>query len=147
MADDLPLTFHDNGHITGSVGGQKFRLRRPMVGELRDLWEAWENAADEVDAAIDPHRERLDELAARAADGDLSPEVRREARTQRRQLNTELRTAKQGVWAGWARRVFDTLADDAKLPDSDDDLEGWMLDIGLGAEFLRHWQNRPLASG
>lgn len=123
MGDDLPLDLNPNGTISLSIGGVKYRLRRALFGELRELWEAWDEAA----AAHDALAPRLTE------DAELA--VRREVREER-----------FGIWAGWQRKVFATLAD-RQLPESDDELEAWLLTPALAADFLAHWQKRPKPSG
>lgn len=123
MAEDLPLDLKPNGTISLSVGQKPYRLRRPKFGELRDLWEAFEDAAEQHDA-----------LTA-SLGAEPSREQEKEARAER-----------FAIWAGWQRKVFDKLAD-TPLPSDDDELEGWLMTAGVAGQFLTHWQGRPLASG
>lgn len=143
MADDL-LKYEDNGTITCSVGGTRYRLRRPKVGELRRLWEGWEEGNDDTIAHIE---ERAAEVAAldKILDGDDTI-AKLDARKERRGIQTEIRFANQAVWAGWARDAFATLGD-GKLPDDDEQLEPWLLTATTGLDFIRHWQKVPKASG
>lgn len=147
MPEDLPTRFEPNGSITLTLGQTRYRLRRPKVGELRDIWEGWEQAAIEVDRADEDVADRRADLNEAAGDPDRTAGERLAAREERKELDNQTRRAKHVIWADWMRSVFDILCADGKLPEDDDDLDGWMVSVSAGAEFLRHWQTVPKASG
>lgn len=144
MADDP--RFEPSGTIACTIGATKHRLRRPTMGELRDLWQGWELAAIDVDLIDDEATDERDGINERILDESLSPSERAEVKRERAGLQTRLRAEKDAVWARWARRAFDALSD-AKLPESDDDLPPWLLSVNAGAEFLKFWRTVPKASG
>ncbi len=146
MPDPGLLTLEPNGTITCWVGETRHKLRRPTVGDLRRLWEGWEDTAVAVDRVDETDSARIDTLAKKSDDPGSTPAKRAEARAQRHELVRGNRAEKQTLWAKWIRDVFATLSGET-LPDDDDDLEPWMLTVSVGADFLRHWQTVPKASG
>jgi hypothetical protein len=117
MADE-GLTLNPNGTIDVTLGEKSYRLRRPNFGELRRLWEAWDEAAEKHDSLI--------------ADAD-----KRDDRT--------LRVGRAEAWLAFQRVVFDTISE--PLPEDGDEVAGWLLTASVGSQFLAHWQAVPKASG
>lgn len=148
---DQPLKYNDDGTITCSVVGKSYRLRRPSMGEMRALWEAWDHAADDTRDTIDANAERLGELADVANDETADRSERSAARAEHRESNKKMRVDNEAVWASWMREVFSVLAT-PDLPEVEGDdpaigLEPWMVTPTVGPEFRAHWQDRPKASG
>ena len=143
MADE-PLTLKPDGTIACSVGQTSYKLRRPNVGELRRLWEAWEEASDDTIAHRQTHADALEAVEETLAGDDT--EAKKDARKDHRRIKADIRASDHAIWAAWIRDVFDTLGKQ-KLPESDDDLEPWLLTLNTGVRFLQHWQATPLASG
>jgi hypothetical protein len=119
MGSDVDLlVLNPNGTIEVSMD-KTYKLRRPKFGELRTLWEAW-------DQAIEVHNGLID-----TAEGGKETAATRAERAQ--------------AWLDFQRLTFATIGD-AELP-ADDEVDGWLLTATVGSQMLVHWQTVPKASG
>jgi hypothetical protein len=108
-----------NGKLRLIVDGENYLLRRPKIGELREL----EEAITEIGAA-----ERAELVAAAAEE--------RAARDFTQEI------------LAWWRRVVTLLEESGKtLPDVDDDLPAWMLNATLLGDARVVWREVPYGPG
>lgn len=127
-----------NGTIKAVVGGVRFRLRRPTIGEQREFVERLEEIADEQTRRTEFINAMVD--AAAAGDQEAAASVRAERRAAERLAEEQL--------LAWWRLVISTLeTDGAVLPDSDDDLPAWLLGPQLTVETRRVWLSIPWGPG
>lgn len=161
---ELPVTLVNNGTVRLTVGGKLYRLRRPKMGEFRQLREAIQEVNDEIEAkarALQHEATLIDrqvlELLGLPADADgeavadaerqlpmVAEEItklRSEARQHGRQFTDEAEAAR----LGWAHQVLLTLSQDGAP--ALEDLEPWMATARWWASLLAHWQSVPLGLG
>jgi hypothetical protein len=147
MAKDKPVPEdrwepQSNGTIKAVIGGERFRLRRPTIGEQREFVERLEEIADEQTQFNEKVRAAAD--AAAAGDPDPNGLTAATLRSERRAAE---RHAEEAL-LGWWRRVISTLeTDGATLPEDDDDLPSWLLGPQLTAETRRVWLQIPWGPG
>jgi len=111
-------------------------LRRPNLGEFRDMREQFDELADATNDALSEIAIRVDEAAEMTREQQL--EKRQETRVWRRQVTSEL----EGKRLDWLRMVCERLGD-KRLPDDVNELPAWITDPGLAASMTRHWVNHP----
>lgn len=143
MAEQDSLTLEKDGTVTAVFGGGKTVLRRPLLGELRELRESLWAAQDvlyEKAASLSSARAKI-KAASESGDADDAEEALREFRNLERQDTT----ASEDACVNLMRTVFETLggrtlADDAALP-------VWMSDGATITAFMEHWRHVPLDHG
>lgn len=122
------FTARDDGRIAFVMGGERFMLRRPTLGEFRN------------------RRERLLDLAAQerqedATDGDA------DVLAGQLSLTSEQRMEREDALLGWWRDTFAMLEENAKpLPD-EDALPAWLLGPTIIPQSLQAWMAHPTAPG
>lgn len=147
MADE-PVRLNDDGTVTCSVGQKRHRLRRPTMGELRQLRESQVQVEDDVQETFTPYREQLGELDAQMDDAE--GDERRALRSQHRKVNDAALVEIEAVRAGWIREVFAVLAKPLPEPSDDDpaaELEPWMVAPELAVTLVGHWRAVPFHRG
>lgn len=115
------FTIHPtNGTIKIGMGGKRYQLRRPTLGELWRL------------------RESVLEIAATKVDDDGDPVV----------LTPEERIEQENGVLDWWRDVIKTLDENGNtLPDSTDDVPAWLIGPMLIPESIAAWMSRPTVPG
>lgn len=117
------VEFTDAGLLKVLIDDQTYTLRRPKIGELRALDEAWTAIGD-----AQTERQRmlagLDDTARKEVPPhDFAPD-----------------------FIAWYRQAFDLLSD-TPLPESDDDLPGWFVGAEAGNEIRPKWKSVPWVAG
>jgi hypothetical protein len=108
-----------SGKIRAVIGGTKYDLRRPKIGQFRAL------------------NEYLHEI-------DAEEKVRIAAVQEQPGTNGQARSVDStDLLLGWMRKVFETLGSPIDL--DNDDLPVWMANPTLPVEMIRHWRELPLA--
>lgn len=133
-----------------TIDGHEYKLRRPFIGELRDLRTALEAVEDEIAVArqkLERNTEQITQAIVATADEPLEKRQTRqeELRLQSRESNHEvLETADSGR-LGWWTTVFETLG--VSRPPVPPDWPAWMLDPDGPSKLVNHWRDSPLARG
>lgn len=130
-------------------------IRRPMLGEYKDLRGRWHTAEDEIDAIVNGEIASTDvdedgetPIAVGALDEDATVEeqlqavmaTKREARAQTRTLNEKV----LGVHVEWVRAMAEQMGDRALPADSDE----WPMFVPTSefvSSLFTHWRTVPLA--
>lgn len=142
------------GWVRFRFGETTVRLRRPFLGELRDLRMALEDTSDNISEQAEEAQLIAMELITEGEriDGDESIELADRVR-QRRALtrrSTEgarkLNLFREQAMVGWIRLAAERLSVDGELP-PDEELPSWFIDPRLPATLLEHWRNVPLGRG
>lgn len=124
--DELALL--PSGRARFVMGGRRYTLRRPTLGELREFRIRLATQAE------DNRRDRALRMAAAEADPTTAIDVGDMLDTDERQMLDLL------AW------VFEHLGD-KRLPAERDDLPPWVTDALIPSRLVKHWQTVPLASG
>jgi hypothetical protein len=160
--DDEPgdeILFVRNGWIRVTIAGVLYKLRRPFLGELRDLEAAIDAGAEELKALAEDLkvRERADQ--ARADEIRAERDVEGVAPARIAELDdaaTELALALQARFvevhkksrdlrAEWWRQAFEMLTPPGHEPPTS--MPAWVGDVALQNQVITHWQSNPLARG
>lgn len=159
LGDDL--VFVRNGWLRVMVAGEVYKLRRPFLGELRDLELSRETDNETLVAANKEMREKTSELLKRAHEIEIearglnggNPERKSELDHEATQfafeatrLSRQVIRQAQDLRAGWWEQVFQTLAPPGRkrVPKQ---LPSWVGDGQLQQRVIEHWQSSPLARG
>lgn len=167
--DEESIDFVKNGWVRFMIAGQRYRTRRPLFGELRDLRTALEAQVNELTALRQTTelegnqrgkiRARLEADMAKVVEemdtGELTDELLdRHSKLIRRNhelLNAGTEAARKltqkadDLRADWFRQVFERLGvDNPKAPEH---LPSWVGDANLPAELMAHWRSAPLGRG
>lgn len=158
LGDDL--VFVRNGWLRVVLAGETFKLRRPFLGELRDLElsceadiETLTELSREMHRQTDEYLQRAREIETEAKDlNGEQPDLKRALDRETSELTlgaTKLsrgvvRTA-QDLRAKWWTQVFKTLtppgsSEPAQLP-------SWVGDATLQQRVIEHWRSFPLGRG
>lgn len=155
-----PVVFRPNGTVLCQVGGRRYVLRRPRMGEFRHLREAMQAMHDRLEDELEVTARRQLQLRSEMAElggdgGELSDgEQARwsELRREDRRLGRDAAALGDTARLEWLQEAWRLLADQP-LPTTEDGAldadvaEAWMLDPNLPAQLLGHWRTVPLASG
>lgn len=143
--DDSPvpegLELHKDGTITAVLAGERYRLRRPKFGELRDLRERYNGIENEHLLLQADYAEQAPERPGEDASKRALAEYAIGVREAQVALGEKIE-AKNGEWI---RHAFALLG--AKLPDDVDEWESWLLVGETRGLLINHWRTVPLARG
>lgn len=156
---DEEIVFVRNGWIRVTIAGQLHKLRRPFLGELRDLDLSRESDQEALNQKNAEMRKRTDVLMARAREieaeanqDDITPqrktELDAEATHLAVQANTESRAMireANATRAAWWEQVFQVLTPPGYKPP--EQLPAWIGDVVLQQRVISHWQTVPLGRG
>lgn len=120
MAEDTVETL-PNGKVRFHLGGKSYELRRPKVGEYREINVRLREAHDRIREQEAKEREAPKAETNGHREYDGIDEV-----------------------YGWWQFVFETLAKPLEVPA--DDLPVFMVMSPLSGEVMAHWRASPLAS-
>lgn len=146
VPDGLELV--KDGTVRAVVGDERYKLRRPKLGELQDMRELLAEVDDDSIRALG-HAEAEKVLveqkypeAERAADGTMRTEHMLAVRAIDRAMAATL-DARRADWtrAAWA------LLGDKPLPDDTREWEPWLVNPVTISQLMGHWQAVPLARG
>lgn len=134
------------------IGGKRYRLRRPFLGELRDLDLALENALEDINDRNMDARIKADDLGERAdkidADKRMTAKTRaakvRELRAEDKAIAREVTQYREDTLIAWWTQVFDKLLVETTPPP---DLPAWLANMALPQRALQHWRSVPLGRG
>lgn len=149
------LQFVRTGWVRFRWDGRVLRLRRPFLGELRELRLALEDLSDEIAERSEEIQAEGLRLAAEAEaleERGLAPaeafEERAKIRTRSKQLARELTGFAEDRRLEWWARAFELLAvNEAEVPADAGELPAYLLDNALPHRVLEHWRAVPLARG
>lgn len=148
MSDEA-VDFRPDGTITCTVGEKRYRLRRPLLGELRTLLESLAQSDEDALDVIDTYRDELEELAGRVDAEDRTE--RRAARRERRGVLGKQTREVEAIRAVWIREAFALLAKpalpDPATDDPTDGLEPWMVGVEIAVSLAAHWRAVPAGPG
>lgn len=144
--------FVNDGTLRVHIGGKRWALRRPKVGEykrLRELRYEVEDAKlvnlrdallpDEPDDEENPTKRRLGRM-----DNELASRQRgRDATAANEKLERDWLVA---VFDGDPERELKGLAD-KPLPTDEDDWPLWLTQPDFASQLFTHWRSVPLARG
>lgn len=142
------------GLIRVWVAGERFRLRRPFMGEFKRLRLALEDIGEEVnDQRLVAERAGRDVIADMNAwnaqdptpDPDATAEHERGLRAKSRATAVAFNDAVDEARIGWWRDVFATLSLDGAP--AEDRWPSWALDAQLPQQIVTHWRSTPLGRG
>jgi len=151
--DELQLA--KNGWVRFRVNGERYRLRRPFLGELRDLRLALEDVQDQIGEAAEDVQliatEMMEKSQALEKDESATPAAvvkgRRKMQRESTAKGRELTLLAETLRIGWWERVFATLDVDKANHTDPVDLPAWIVDTNLPGQVLQHWRDVPLARG
>jgi hypothetical protein len=160
VSDDL--VFVKNGWLRVTVNGSQCKLRRPFLGELRDLELSRETDVEALqvrqremrlttDALLE--RARAIEVEARALNGEhperkqaLDLEATELGLTAQKESRKLIREA-QDLRAKWWEQVFKTLTPPGHAKPNKNHYPAWVGDATVQQRVIEHWQASPLARG
>lgn len=133
------------------INGERYRLRRPFFGELKQLRLALEAVRDEVEAKRDGAIQVADRLRLERgeweADESLTPGERAakmaEARKTDRAAARALMDTVDTLYPEWWQQVFETLSHDG-VPE---DMPSWVADADFVERLMAHWRSAPTGPG
>jgi hypothetical protein len=159
------VQFLTTGGLRCQIRGVWYRLKRPDLGELRELHESYEAIADELapfaeeqarlsrdlQAKLTSIRTKADALAespSPQADTEaLAAELVQVQRQQKKAL-LEVQNRALGMREQWWREVFKTLKvkgnPNPKVPAQ---MPTWVGDQDMGVKVIEHWMRVPLGRG
>lgn len=133
----MSLVLADNGTVTFDLEGTKVTLRRPTLGEYRDVLR------EPLDEIMDTANDALDEINAMAeASVDMTPEEQRTRIPEARKLRREIGRKLDDMRIEWFRTVCKVLGP-TDLNFDEIEVPVWALDSDLAAELVSHWRTRP----
>jgi len=145
--DQVELT--RTGWVRMTIGDRRYRLRRPMLGEIRDIRMSLEDMSDEIVALSTDALTASQALKAEQqslAEADDTPDrnaqlidLRRRDREAARALDAKTEQIRVDWWAS----VFAKLSPDG-LPT---EWPSWIVNPDLPGTVMRHWRAVPLAPG
>lgn len=156
---DEEIVFVRNGWIRVTIAGQRHKLRRPFLGELRDLDLSREADQEVLNQKNQELRERTDELLVRAREieglanaEDVDPQRKADLDVEATQLalraNVDSRALirdAHAIRAAWWEQVFKVLTPPGyEVPEQ---MPAWIGDISLQVRAVEHWQMVPLGRG
>ncbi len=155
------LVFVRNGWIRFTIAGKPYKLRRPFLGELRDLEVAWETDQEALTMGHNQlkldSQELLDEAAKLEAEAaEIEGQTRRkieldiEASHLALKASAESRKLQrkaQDLRAEWWAQVFKLLTPHPQDPPPADQVPSWVANIDLQQRAIAHWQSAPLGRG
>jgi hypothetical protein len=131
------MVMNDNGTVTFDLDGTSISLRRPTLGEYRDVLR---EPLDEImDVATDALQE-IEVLQQAAKDESKEEQQARvpEARRLRRDIGRKL----DDMRSDWFRLVLKTLGP-VDLDTDQIEMPMWVTDPDLAPELISHWRTRP----
>lgn len=141
------------GLIRMTIGGKRYRLRRPFFGEFKRIRLALEDLNDEVaDARIDTQTiqrktvaegKALDDEGTLEDDPDARAEWERTARKRARDASRTLLDTADRLREEFWTDVFATLSQDG----TPEQWPGWIGDPDLPGLVIEHWRATPLGRG
>lgn len=156
---DEEIVFVRNGWIRVTIAGRLHKLRRPFLGELRDLDLSREADQEVLNQKNRELREQTDELLeqaqaieAQANAPDVEPKRATELNAEATQLALKAHTASRALVreahrtrAAWWEQVFQTLTPPGYQPP--ENMPAWIGDAALQQRVIDHWQMVPLGRG
>ena len=151
VGDELHLV--RTGWVRFVMNGERVRLRRPFMGELRDLRLALEDVQDQIGEAAEDVQlvgaEIMEKSQALEKDESLTPaqvvKARRKLQRESTVKGRELTDLAEGLRVGWWELVFKTLDVDAAKHTVQ--FPAWIVDPNLPGTVIQHWRDVPLARG
>lgn len=160
ISDDL--VFVRNGWLRVTVNGTECKLRRPFLGELRDLELARETDTEALQALQAEMRDKTDQLLERARaieaeatslNGEdpqrkqvLDVEATQLGMTAQKESRRLIREA-QDRRARWWELVFKALTPPGHTKPNKNHYPAWVGDPTVQQRVIEHWQASPLARG
>lgn len=151
------IEFVRTGWVRCLIGGERYRLRPPLLRDFKALRFALEELSDSVgDLSAEVEiaaGEILEEQAAAEANPNLTARERVELRTALRKRSRDearvLTTRREAETLAWFRLVFETLAVDdvSAWVHEFDAYPTWATSGALPHELIRHWRAAPLDRG
>lgn len=156
---DEEIVFVRNGWIRITIAGSLHKLRRPFLGELRELDLSREADQEVLNQKNQELREETDVLLARAKEIEtqaneegIEPQRASELNIEATKLALRAHTASraivreaQRVRAAWWAQAFEMLTPPGyKAPA---DMPAWIGDVALQQRAIEHWQMVPLGRG
>lgn len=133
-----------------TIDGHEYKLRRPMMGELRTLRVALEAVEDEIAGARQELERSADQVTQDIIATADDPIEKRQARQEElrlagREANHRVLEVADGARLGWWTQVFETLG--VSKPKVPKDWPAWILDPDGPSTLVQHWRGNPLARG
>jgi hypothetical protein len=156
---DEEIVFVRNGWIRVTIAGQLHKLRRPFLGELRDLDLSREADQEVLNEKNKELRDKTDLLLVRAREiedlaneENIDPQRKTALDVEATQLalraNTESRALVReahAIRAAWWEQVFKVLTPPSyEVPEQ---MPAWIGDVSLQVRAIEHWQTVPLGRG
>lgn len=130
----------------GTITLPEHDLRRPTIGQLRQLQAAWRDTAKQIVAAShkvrEQGRELKERLAAAGDTGDVDAII--ETRLDDMDAGTDFEQLQDTLILSWWCRVIDTLTGGSVDADT---LPSALVDRGLPHRVVEHWRTVPSHSG
>lgn len=138
------LELRKDGTILVVMGEDRYTLKRPKYGELRELRELIANMDDEALSAVAEAQEQVAQLGALATESVGRERADHEIAVGR--VTRARRDTLEAIRVAGMRRVFELLSNH-KLPSEEAEWETWVIDPSTFSRMLMHWQSVPLARG
>lgn len=156
---DEEIVFVRNGWIRVTLAGRLHKLRRPWLGELRDLDLSREADQEVLNEKNKELRERTDMLLVRAREIEglaneegIDPQRKTDLDIEATQLalraNVDSRALireAHAIRAAWWEQVFKVLTPPGY--ETPEQMPAWIGDVSLQARAVEHWQMVPLGRG
>jgi hypothetical protein len=136
------------GLIRVTLGGTRYRLRRPFFGEFKKLRLAIEDANDEISTAVDEQmrvsRQNVIEADEHKDDDpdayvEWRADVRKRSSVSARALTDLAETRRYEWWVEmWTLLTLDG---------APDDFPAWVTDPNIANTLLGHWRSSPSGRG
>lgn len=160
VSDDL--VFVRNGWLRVTVNGNQHKLRRPFLGELRDLELSREADVESLQERQRALRDVTDGLMQRAREIETEAKSLNGEHPERKQaldleatglgLTAQKESRKlvreaQDLRAKWWEQVFKTLTPPGHTKPNKNHYPAWVGDATVQQRVIEHWQASPLAPG
>lgn len=136
------------GLVRMTLGGTRYRLRRPFFGEFKKLRLAVEDANDEINAAVDEQmrvsRQAIAEVEEHKDDDpDAYIAWRADVRKRQGAAGRALTDVADQLRFEWWVDMWKMLT----LDDTPDDFPAWITDPKIAGVLLGHWRSSPSGRG
>lgn len=154
--DSESFRMYGSGWAEATIDGKRYRLRRPLFGELADLRKLDEELNDEINTANDDaerfrlrfnreHPKITEALETAESDEEVERLLaeRKKLRAENMKRGRETLTLADANRLRWWQGVFEKLSVDG-IPDK---WPGWIVDAMGAHKIMQHWRDNPLARG
>lgn len=139
MTEQAFFTYNADGTAEVALIGRVAKLRRPRVGQIRELRQMWEAEADKPDPTTDRLRVEIEAIKTVVADENLrTDEALIDRLNEFRDMSKQVRDRNEDVRVMWLTAVLFALDADDRTP-SEEEFPGEVLRGTWPRDLINHW--------